>query len=78
MNVEEIQNFFFQGRVKRLSIMYLQYNMDKLSLIMNIKLSHEKNRKNEEKKRLKKGINSWKKEESIVLIYCISLLLLSI
>lgn len=58
--------------------MYLQYNMDKLSLIMNIKLSHEKNRKNEEKKRLKKGIKSWKKEESIVLIYCISLLLLSV
>lgn len=42
MNLEEIQNFFFQSRVKRLSIMYLQYNMDKLSLIMNIKLSHEK------------------------------------
>ncbi len=78
MNLEEIQNFFFQSRVKRLSIMYLQYNMDKLSLIMNIKLSHEKNRKNEEKKRLKKGIKSWKKEESIVLIYCISLLLLSV
>lgn len=78
MNLEEIQNFFFQIRVKRLSIMYLQYNMDKLSLIMNIKLSHEKNRKNEEKKRLKKGIKSWKKEESIVLIYCISLLLLSV
>ena len=78
MNLEEIQNFFFQSRVKRLSIMYLQYNMDKLSLIMNIKLNHEKNRKNEEKKRLKKGIKSWKKEESIVLIYCISLLLLSV
>ena len=78
MNLEEIQNFFFQSRVKRLSIMYLQYNMDKLSLIMNIKLSHEKNKKNEEKKRLKKGIKSWKKEESIVLIYCISLLLLSV
>lgn len=78
MNLEEIQNFFFQSRVKRLSIMYLKYNMDKLSLIMNIKLSHEKNRKNEEKKRLKKGIKSWKKEESIVLIYCISLLLLSV
>lgn len=35
--------------------MYLQYNMDKLSLIMNIKLSHEK------KKRMKKK-RDWKRE----------------